>query len=108
MGPRHIPPEHLRLFFVACFPNRLISRFGDVLWPPRSPDLSICDFFLWRWLKSLVFEVKPRTPDALMVTIRHEVSLINRDMLEGVEGNFCELLQQFMKTDIICQMFFCT
>lgn len=28
------------------FSNRLISRFGDVLWPPRSPDLSICDFYL--------------------------------------------------------------
>lgn len=22
------------------FPNRLISRFGDILWPPRTPDLS--------------------------------------------------------------------
>ena len=30
-----------------CFPNRLISRFGDIPWPPRSPDLTPCDFFLW-------------------------------------------------------------
>ena len=29
------------------FPNRVISRFGDVPWPPRSPDLSPLDFFLW-------------------------------------------------------------
>jgi hypothetical protein len=28
------------------FPNRLISRNGDVQWPPRSPDLSSCDYFL--------------------------------------------------------------
>ena len=27
------------------FPGHLISRFGDVPWPPRSPDLSTCDFF---------------------------------------------------------------
>jgi len=27
------------------FPGRLISRFGDVPWPPRSPNLSLCDFF---------------------------------------------------------------
>ena len=26
------------------FPGYLISRFGDVPWPPRSPDLSTCDF----------------------------------------------------------------
>jgi len=27
------------------FPGHIISRFGDVPWPPRSPDLSTCDFF---------------------------------------------------------------
>ena len=26
------------------FPGQLISRFGDVPWPHRSPDLSTCDF----------------------------------------------------------------
>ena len=26
------------------FPNRLISRFGDVLWAPRSRDLNPFDF----------------------------------------------------------------
>jgi hypothetical protein len=29
------------------FPQHVVSRFGDVPWPPRSPDLSVCDFFLW-------------------------------------------------------------
>ena len=29
------------------FPGRLISRFGDVHWPSRSPDLTPVDFFLW-------------------------------------------------------------
>jgi len=27
------------------FPGHLISCFGDVPWPPHSPDLSTCDFF---------------------------------------------------------------
>ena len=27
------------------FPQRVISRFGDVPWPPRSPDLTAPDFF---------------------------------------------------------------
>lgn len=33
---------------VLCqkFPGRLISHFGDILLPPRSPDLSICDSFV--------------------------------------------------------------
>ena len=30
----------------AAFPNHVISRFGNVPWPLRSPDLSMCDFYL--------------------------------------------------------------
>jgi hypothetical protein len=26
------------------FPNHVTSRFGDITWPARSPDLSACDF----------------------------------------------------------------
>jgi len=31
--------------FRRLFPQRVISRFGDVPWPPRSPDLTAPDFF---------------------------------------------------------------
>jgi len=27
------------------FPGRFISRFGNISWPPRFPDLTTCDFF---------------------------------------------------------------
>jgi len=40
------------------FPQRVISRFGDVPWPPRSPDLSASDF-LWGYLKSKVYSNRP-------------------------------------------------
>jgi hypothetical protein len=43
------------------FPNRLINRNGEVQWPPRSPDLSSCDYFLWGYLKSTVFFIRPAT-----------------------------------------------
>jgi hypothetical protein len=38
------------------FPNHVISRYGDITWPARSPDLSASDFFLWGYLKSQVFK----------------------------------------------------
>jgi len=31
----------------ALFPNRVVSRNGDIPWAPRSPDLTPCDYFLW-------------------------------------------------------------
>jgi len=43
------------------FPQNVISRGGDVLWPARPPDLSACDYFLWGYLRSRVFISKPRT-----------------------------------------------
>jgi hypothetical protein len=37
------------------FLQHVVSCFGNVPWPPRSPDLSACDFFLWGYLKSKVY-----------------------------------------------------
>ncbi|GFU27886.1 DUF4817 domain-containing protein [Trichonephila clavipes] len=39
--------------------DRLISRFGPVNWPPRSCDLTPLDYFLWSYVKSLVYADKP-------------------------------------------------
>ncbi|GFU07433.1 histone-lysine N-methyltransferase SETMAR [Trichonephila clavipes] len=37
--------------------ERVISRQFRHLWPPRSPDLNPCDFWLWGHLKQLVAEI---------------------------------------------------
>ena len=79
------------------FGDRLISRFADTPWPPRSPDLSICDYFLWGYLKARVYEHKPRTLENLKEAIRVEVAQIDRAMLERVEANFQERLQKCIK-----------
>ncbi|GFU86746.1 transposable element tc3 transposase [Trichonephila clavipes] len=44
--------------------GRVISRQFRHLWPPRSPDLNPCDFWLWGLLRQLVSCDQPRTlPD---------------------------------------------
>ncbi|GFX03643.1 putative transposable element [Trichonephila clavipes] len=43
------------------FGDRLISRFGPVNWPPRSCDLTPLDYFLWGYVKSLVYADKPQS-----------------------------------------------
>ncbi|GFT53480.1 DUF4817 domain-containing protein [Trichonephila clavipes] len=47
------------------FGDRLISRFRPVNWPPRSCDLTPLDYFLWGYVKSLVYADKPQTLDHL-------------------------------------------
>ncbi|GFY36846.1 transposable element Tc3 transposase [Trichonephila clavipes] len=41
--------------------ERLISHFGPVNWPPRSCDLTPLDYFLWGYVKSLVYADKRLT-----------------------------------------------
>jgi len=43
------------------FPGHVISLRGDIRWPPRSPDLTPCDFYLWGYLKAKVYEQRPVT-----------------------------------------------
>ena len=52
------------------FPGKLISKKGDVQWPPRSPDLSPLDFFLWGHLKATVYAHSLRSLRQLRIRIR--------------------------------------
>ena len=81
------------------FPGRLISRFGDVPWPPRSPDLSTCDFFLWGYLKQRVYIHKPRTLMELKDAITEQVGLIDQELLGRVMGDFQQRLEFCIQED---------
>ncbi|GFU26057.1 uncharacterized protein TNCV_5105291 [Trichonephila clavipes] len=64
------------------FGDRLISRFGPVNWPPRSCDLTPLDYFLWGYVKSLVYADKPQTLGHLEDSIRRVIADIRPQMLE--------------------------
>jgi hypothetical protein len=74
-------------------PQHVVSLFGDVPWPPRSPDLSACNFFLWSYLKSKVYVRKPRTVDNLKVSFRKETATVPQEILVNVMQNFEERLR---------------
>ncbi|GFW33727.1 DUF4817 domain-containing protein [Trichonephila clavipes] len=69
------------------FGDRLISRFGPGNWPPRSCDLTPLDYFLWSYVKSLVYADKPQTLDHLEDNIRRVIVDIRPQMLEKVIEN---------------------
>ena len=67
------------------FPRHLISRFGDVMWPPRSPDFSTCDFFFWGGgILIACLRSQPPTLNDLKEAIRQEIRLIDRQLLVRV------------------------
>ncbi|GFS66530.1 DUF4817 domain-containing protein [Trichonephila clavipes] len=74
------------------FGDRLISRFGPVNRPPRSCDLTPQDYFLWSYVKSLVYADKPQTLDHLEDNIRRVIADIRPQMLEKVVENWTSRL----------------
>uniref|UniRef100_A0A914DSQ5 Uncharacterized protein n=1 Tax=Acrobeloides nanus TaxID=290746 RepID=A0A914DSQ5_9BILA len=51
------------------------------VWPPRSPDLTPLDFWVWSHLKQQIFtqDFRPRTIDELKDAIRRAVAELNED-----------------------------
>lgn len=70
------------------FPGRVISRFGDINYPPRSCDLTPLDFFLWGFVKDKVYYNAPETTATLKNNIREVIGEIKPELCKIVMGNF--------------------
>ena len=70
--------------------DRVISKG---LWPPRSPDLTPPDYFLWGYLKGRVYRNKPRTTDALKANIAEEILAVTADVLARNLQNMARRVQ---------------
>ena len=53
-APCHYHNE-VRAILNKELPHKWIGRRGVIEWPTRSPDLSVCDFFLWGYLRERMF-----------------------------------------------------
>lgn len=74
------------------FPEKVISRRGTINWPPRSPDLTPLDYFLWGHIKQKAYVNKPRTLLQLKHNIRTEMAAVPRELCRRVMDNFrCRL-----------------
>uniref|UniRef100_A0A8D9AAQ2 Histone-lysine N-methyltransferase SETMAR n=1 Tax=Cacopsylla melanoneura TaxID=428564 RepID=A0A8D9AAQ2_9HEMI len=69
-----------------------IGRRGHIEWPPRSPDLTPLDFFLWGYLKSKVYETPPNDIQDLKNRITNACRTITPGMLRNVRQEFVNRL----------------
>ena len=72
------------------FPQQFQSGFS---WPPCSPYLNPCDYFLWGYLKDKVFSIAPRTLPELEERIKESCVLVTRGMPTCVVQYFVLRLQ---------------
>ena len=66
----------VRDYLLSIFRGRLIANNGPIKWPPRSPDLTPLDFFLWGHLKTLVYDTPIRDREDLLARIRNGCDVI--------------------------------
>jgi len=74
----------------SFYKDRIISKN---LWPPRSPDLTPADFFVWGLLKSKVYKNTPHTIEQLKDAIRQETEAVNVDTLGTLFQNLEKRIQ---------------
>lgn len=92
------PPHFARAvrdYLHAQYPEKWIGRGQDapIRWPPRSPDLTPCDFFLWGALAEKVYSVRIDTRQQLWARIQEAVNNVgNEETLQRVQFNFLRRL----------------
>ena len=70
------------------FENRIISKRGDVNWPPRSCDLTPLDYFSWGAVNDKCYANHPETIQDLKYEIQAAVAAIRPETIEKVLQNW--------------------
>lgn len=84
------PPHYfapVRQYLNNWLPDRWIGRGGPLAWPPRSPDLTPMDFFLWGYVKDMVYRDEPTTSEDMKQRIRRAFESVSPRMLSEVRNN---------------------
>ncbi|PNF16785.1 hypothetical protein B7P43_G00864 [Cryptotermes secundus] len=96
------PPHYhrdVRAYLNGTLSGRWIGRRGATEYPPRSPDLTPFDFYLWGTLKNEVYRQKPATLNALRETIEASCTAITPDTLAAVVRSAVRLHRRCLAAD---------
>ena len=72
------------------FEDGIIRRRADVVWPPRSCDLTSLDYYLWGATKCKRYVDKPETIDFLKDNIREVIGEIQLHTIDNVLKNWTD------------------
>ena len=70
-----------------------VQFWAPEIWPPNSPDLSPCDYFLFGPLKDAVYRRRPRNLPELRNCILDEWDLISQRSINAAIDQFLPRLQ---------------
>ena len=80
----------------SVFEDSITSRRADVVWPPRSCDLTPLGYYLWGAVKDKCYADKPETIDALKDNIREAIGEIQLHTIDNVLKNWTDRVSYCM------------
>lgn len=95
-APAHFSLD-VRNYLNQVYGERWIGRGGPVAWPPRSPDLTPLDFFLWGQMKNLVYDTTVESEEDLVARI-----LAASQEIQTTLGNFNRLYTNLLRRCNAC------
>jgi len=78
-APAHYS-RRVREILDTHFRDRWIGRGGPIVWPARSPDLNVLDYFVWGYIKASVEHRRHGTQDEVRNEIIAAFQTITPDM----------------------------
>jgi hypothetical protein len=75
------------------YPNRWIGRGGLRHWPARSPDLNPLDFFLWGYVKNVVYNRPIHNEEDLRNRLQEAFGTITPEMVRASKLNLLRRAQ---------------
>lgn len=79
----HYNGEIVNQCLYNLFDDRWISNNGPHRWPPRSPDLTPLDFFIWGYVKDLVYSTPLTTKENCQERVRNAFRSLTRDQIQS-------------------------
>lgn len=76
-----------------------IGQRSEIKWPPRSPDLSVLDYFLWGYLKNEVYKKTSENPSELRERIIDACDNLTPQMLRNATQGFRRRLELCIERD---------
>ena len=69
----------------------------NIAWPPRSPDMTPLDFFLWGYIKSKVYTRNYENIASLKISIRTAFESLTEEMVSSTMENFQKRLETILR-----------
>jgi len=90
----------VRRFLQKHYKHHWIGRrCPEKRWPARSPDLSVCDYYLWNRIKGGLHKYEVKDEESLKKAIRKEISTITKEEIKFACNDLLRRVDMCLGTD---------